>query len=782
MADKPSKLKAQIAFLTDLIKSHKQTMQVTAGPSHATLSQRKIKNKSRSFAWQRKKPSGTEQQLVGGTSSHQTQNQTVREKSSYSLDRRIITTKDTPHKSGLNPVSAVKSNQLVPNKNTSTKQNQALLLPPSKPAVSLRTEALSSHVVFPKNSPNATSLPSSSQISFAQTVKNPYVLNKKVSSSLLSENIFAKKLESTWSKQAAASSAVIADDSKSHSDSELYTKKSSLLNKGKSSSTFFSKGKSATLTHQVRKSNHLSNVGGSFKWSKHMGTVSGNPAKQKALTKSKPTHSKLKWTKAGYGGQPQSKGQKNLYVLKKGNLKRRNSSVMPKTVSSQKLAKCALYSSPGKSLHVWRAAGTLKLDRRNMQTTTQSTNKKTSSRRSSAGFIERRQKAVLRDTPVVMCTRYSIVRSKRKEVPIKAQELNKVVVIGGVPYKTSSNKLRKTKSSAKKQRKGKMASLSKSRKIGKLSKTVTIEGEKFAMDAKGKTLLRVTTGPRQTSSNETSSSRQSGVLVGRRRSSNGRRIILHTPTTLVKSKISNSHSKTLASRVLRRSIHNARLHRKNKGKLPSEQYCMFYNRFGKCNKQDTCPYIHDPSKVAVCTKFLRGRCKNTDGSCPFSHKIDRDKMPVCQFFLRGKCSNDNCPYSHVNVGKKAEVCEDFLKGFCSRGQECNKKHILECEEFAGTGKCSKGSKCKLMHRTRKSTSSSKRKPTSKEELSEESSKLPKLDFTNDEGFLPLAARASDSDANVTTEESVETKPEEAKEKSEPLVIRPRFLKTKEETK
>ena len=35
------------------------------------------------------------------------------------------------------------------------------------------------------------------------------------------------------------------------------------------------------------------------------------------------------------------------------------------------------------------------------------------------------------------------------------------------------------------------------------------------------------------------------------------------------------------SRVLRRSIHNARLYKKNKRKPASEQYCMFYNRFGK---------------------------------------------------------------------------------------------------------------------------------------------------------------------------------------------------------
>ncbi|KAG5849807.1 hypothetical protein ANANG_G00075620, partial [Anguilla anguilla] len=70
-------------------------------------------------------------------------------------------------------------------------------------------------------------------------------------------------------------------------------------------------------------------------------------------------------------------------------------------------------------------------------------------------------------------------------------------------------------------------------------------------------------------------------------------------------------------------------------KLQVRQYCMYYNRFGKCNRGNACPYIHDPDKVAVCTRFLRGTCKQTDGSCPFSHKLSKEKMPVCSYFLRG---------------------------------------------------------------------------------------------------------------------------------------------------
>ena len=40
----------------------------------------------------------------------------------------------------------------------------------------------------------------------------------------------------------------------------------------------------------------------------------------------------------------------------------------------------------------------------------------------------------------------------------------------------------------------------------------------------------------------------------------------------------------------------------NTKKTHKRKYCMFYNRFGKCNRKDKCPFIHDPEKVAVCTR------------------------------------------------------------------------------------------------------------------------------------------------------------------------------------
>ncbi|XP_019409166.1 PREDICTED: zinc finger CCCH domain-containing protein 3 [Crocodylus porosus] len=154
-------------------------------------------------------------------------------------------------------------------------------------------------------------------------------------------------------------------------------------------------------------------------------------------------------------------------------------------------------------------------------------------------------------------------------------------------------------------------------------------------------------------------------------------------------------SRYIASRAVQRSLAIIRQAKQKKEK--KKEYCMYYNRFGKCNRGESCPYIHDPEKVAVCTRFLRGTCKKTDGTCSFSHQVSKDKMPVCSYFLKGICNNSNCPYSHVYVSRKAEVCPDFLKGYCPRGEKCKKKHTLVCPDFAKKGVCPKGARCKLQH-------------------------------------------------------------------------------------
>ena len=102
-------------------------------------------------------------------------------------------------------------------------------------------------------------------------------------------------------------------------------------------------------------------------------------------------------------------------------------------------------------------------------------------------------------------------------------------------------------------------------------------------------------------------------------------------------------------------------------------FCMFYNRTGRCNAKSSCPYVHDPNKVAVCLDFINGEC--VAEQCLLSHKVEPDKMPTCFKFLRGTCIDKACPYRHVMVSRTAPVCSEFLKGFCTQGTKCTKKHV-----------------------------------------------------------------------------------------------------------
>ncbi|XP_058494801.1 zinc finger CCCH domain-containing protein 3 isoform X1 [Solea solea] len=238
-----------------------------------------------------------------------------------------------------------------------------------------------------------------------------------------------------------------------------------------------------------------------------------------------------------------------------------------------------------------------------------------------------------------------------------------------------------------------------------------------------------------------------------------------------------SSTRHLASRAVQRSLATIRqAHQKKQQK----QYCMYYNRFGKCNRGDSCPYIHDPDKVAVCTRFLRGTCKQADGICPFSHQVAKEKMPVCSYFLKGICSNSDCPYSHVYVSYKAKVCEDFVKGYCPEGEKCKKKHTLLCPDFSKTGSCPNGSRCKLKHRhnAKRSSSSASSSHATKRARTEApaATERPQADLvTPIHGPLTLPSFISLS-CSPEEPETSDTQP--AKVKAKGLQIKPR-LKTSE---
>nr|XP_039272888.1 zinc finger CCCH domain-containing protein 3-like isoform X2 [Styela clava] len=147
----------------------------------------------------------------------------------------------------------------------------------------------------------------------------------------------------------------------------------------------------------------------------------------------------------------------------------------------------------------------------------------------------------------------------------------------------------------------------------------------------------------------------------------------------------------LANRAVVRSHKTARFNKERK-----KQHCLYFGRFGKCMRGDRCNFIHDPSRVVVCTRFLRGTCRND--KCSFSHKVQKEKIPVCLFFLRGKCSVVNCPYLHVYLGKEAPVCRRFATtGFCQDADKCKMQHIKCCPEFYESASCSRGKSCQLQH-------------------------------------------------------------------------------------
>ncbi|RKP34595.1 hypothetical protein BJ085DRAFT_8780, partial [Dimargaris cristalligena] len=117
---------------------------------------------------------------------------------------------------------------------------------------------------------------------------------------------------------------------------------------------------------------------------------------------------------------------------------------------------------------------------------------------------------------------------------------------------------------------------------------------------------------------------------------------------------------------------------------------------GRCSAGEKCPFIHDPNRIAMCTRFLRGACTLGD-KCPFSHDLKPERVPLCSHFQRGLCTKEDCPYLHIKMSADAPVCRDFVEeGFCSRGKQCDKRHVYECPDFTERGECSKPN-CKLPH-------------------------------------------------------------------------------------
>jgi hypothetical protein len=111
-------------------------------------------------------------------------------------------------------------------------------------------------------------------------------------------------------------------------------------------------------------------------------------------------------------------------------------------------------------------------------------------------------------------------------------------------------------------------------------------------------------------------------------------------------------------------------------KKKAEDHCLFFLKFGQCRSGNSCKFLHDLKKIAICRKLIQtGICN--DKNCLLSHQIDPQKMPICMYFQKGVCYNEKCLYRHVKLDNNTSACPDFQKGFCIKGLECELLHIFE---------------------------------------------------------------------------------------------------------
>ncbi|CAE1286825.1 Zinc finger CCCH domain-containing protein 3 [Acanthosepion pharaonis] len=313
-------------------------------------------------------------------------------------------------------------------------------------------------------------------------------------------------------------------------------------------------------------------------------------------------------------------------------------------------------------------------------------------------------------------------------------------------------------------------------KFSKLQ-TVTVQGVKYRVEAGGKNLRRLDSGPKVLPSSKVSLiSKVSRIHIGG---------AIFTRTSAGVLKRVNTHKLIVANRAVNKSIATAVAKGRKVQSKPAKKPCLYFNNFGKC-KRVKCPYVHDPKKIAVCRRMIQGTCKVS--GCPFYHKLAKEKMPTCYYFLKGHCNRDNCIYPHVKVNKNAHTCEDFLNGYCSRGEKCTMKHFFVCQKFQETQVCSHNAckfKSRQMTKAKMPTSDNKyldadhgKKKKAVSSIRRRSVKLvpstEPIPITENLSFISLGNSSEDSLLDISAESTSLSKSAPKDEPKETLRIRPRL--------
>lgn len=215
-----------------------------------------------------------------------------------------------------------------------------------------------------------------------------------------------------------------------------------------------------------------------------------------------------------------------------------------------------------------------------------------------------------------------------------------MVNINGVLYKSTSNKLEKT-----------LTSTSSKSSLSPSEKMLIIRGEKFVMDSSGTKLKR---------DNGSSNFNMSRIDIGGltyKASQSG--AYERDNSHQVRSHLTLAKTKSI-SLLARSSLSKTNI------------ICPIYRRLGKCLSyaNGRCNKSHDQRYVIVCSKFIRGTCK--DQKCLLSHNANLHKMPVCKYYLQGLCQKQRkCLYLHKKLTDDTKLCAEFIKGYCPLADKVN---------------------------------------------------------------------------------------------------------------
>ncbi|KAI9607213.1 hypothetical protein H4Q26_005729 [Puccinia striiformis f. sp. tritici PST-130] len=102
--------------------------------------------------------------------------------------------------------------------------------------------------------------------------------------------------------------------------------------------------------------------------------------------------------------------------------------------------------------------------------------------------------------------------------------------------------------------------------------------------------------------------------------------------------------------------------------IKKNEQCRFFAKTGACRNGLTCVYQHDPSQVAICSRFLRKKCSYSANSCPLSHVPNPHNMEHCSHFPR-------CNKRSMYRTSCSECPEFSSKGTCSN-PGCRLRHMI----------------------------------------------------------------------------------------------------------